>query len=145
MAESTKPDLEGITVSLRVSGLSKMELDLIMLLGKRGYISDIGEEVYAKRWNGTEEIYAVTRGVRGMPYYEVARELNIPKSRLSGLAKPVEKKGYVVRLSAYTSEHMKDDLRSKQVVLTRRGTDLYTRINRLYAAIEVADSVTKVE
>jgi len=129
-------------ISVGVKGLTRREAQLIWLLGSSGYVFELdGDWVYSRfPWRSCDKkLREYTKGVKGMRYSEIKSQLEIPHSStvsqlILGLEKRTEK--YILILSSYTSEHLCDDLVSKEVVLTRKGSRLYSRIEIAIATLK---------
>lgn len=117
-----------------LASLSQKERELIKILGREGFSSEIDDLIFDIPWvigSGKEEkAYELTRGARGMDYKTLASSLKIDYAPVSPLIMNLERRThFVLRLSSFTSELFRDNGRKKSVVLTAKGKQAYRMIN----------------
>lgn len=123
-----KVDIQGNVI---VPSYRPLGIKLVQLLGDREYTSKIDyRKLLLLEDCSHQSRYALTKGIIGMPFKEVKKELNIISSNLSHLVTDLVKVHVIVELSYFNAEYMWENHREKSLVLTGVGTEFYRRIQK---------------
>lgn len=106
-------------------GINETGFDCVLFLGANEYFSEIeADEVKNKK---LEQILKATRSLKGIHLYEIIHNFPGSQAGLSNSITNLERKGYVIKLDSYNCKRLFENQRVKEIVLTKKGVDLYNK------------------